>query len=186
MRKFVHNVTIFRAMPPRDEDLADDEANVALGRFMTAWAQVEIVCTYLFKTMADISNTKASAIFDHIGTKEQIEILEALADELTDIQMQTQLIELVEIARLLSSNRHKIVHASWEIFQSESARIWFGVTSAQLHEMLDGSQKGKSYRQKYVFTVDDLNALTSEATKARDGLAAIDRALWLKKMGKTP
>jgi hypothetical protein len=184
MRKFVHNVTIFRAMPPRDEDLADDVSNVALGRFMTAWAQVEIVITYLFKRIADISNTKASAIFDNIGTKEQIEILVAMSEEIEDDKLQEKIIDLLQGAKSLSSNRHKIVHASWEIFKSEPARIWFGVTKSQFDEMLEGTQKGKSFREKFVFTVEDMEALIQEAIMIRDELASIQRGLWLKKMGK--
>lgn len=184
MRKFAHNVTIFRAMPPRDEDLADDVSNVALGRFMTAWAQVEIVITYLFKRIADISIAKASAIFDNIGTKEQIEILEAMSDEIEDEKLQGKVRDLLQAAKSLSSNRHKIVHASWEIFQSEPARIWFGVTCNQLDEMLEGTQKGKSFREKFVFTAQDIEALTKEATMIRDELASIQRGIWLKRMEK--
>jgi len=160
---------ILNNIPFDPNNLADDERNAALGRFMTAWSEVEVVCGFLFRGFANLEADIGGAIFDRVGVREQIDILGALV-ELSDDPAAAALPGLLDEANNLSKARNKLVHASWGLFNGQPARFWQGLTSSHLSRISEETAKGKSERVKFIFTLSDLGDLTRRCTAVRSKL----------------
>jgi hypothetical protein len=161
---------ILNNLPFPESDLSDEMPNLALGRFMTIWGQIEVVCNFLFRRITDLESDVSTIVFDNVGTKEQIEMLVSLCDFLPRPEQKDHVIKLLERTREFGIKRNKIVHASWGLLDGEPARFWSGMTSAHFDEIRRQTQKGKSQVQKFVFSAGTLEALTAEMVALRQEL----------------
>jgi hypothetical protein len=161
---------ILNNLPFDQSDLDDPVRNIALGRFMTAWSQAEVVWGFLFRKFLDLDYEVSSIVFDNIGVKEQLEIVSCLAEFLKNDHEVALLKMVTDEVKSISVMRNKIVHSSWGLFDGEPARFWRNLTSANFEEVQSGSQRGKSYLGSRIFTVTSLNLLTERTVKAREAL----------------
>jgi hypothetical protein len=168
-------------LPFPESDLSDEMPNLALGRFMTIWGQIEVVCNFLFRRITDLEPDVSTIIFDNVGTKEQIEMLVSLCDFLPIPEQKDRIITLLDRTREFGIKRNKIVHASWGLLDGEPARFWSGMTSAHSDEIRRQTQKGKSLLQKFVFSASTLEALTAEMVSLREELEAALRVVEIPK-----
>lgn len=176
-------VSIFyNNIPFEEEDLTGNDHNFVLGRFMTAWSQVESLCGFLFRELAGLDHNIGPIIFDRVGTREQIEIVGALlenSDELAEHAL------LLEKAQKISVSRNKIVHAGWGKLDGEPARFWHGITTKHWDSMVgDDDGKARATITKYIFTTTDMARLTEECVSLRDELSAVLKQASQKKHEK--
>ena len=127
---------------------------------MTVWSQIQGICGFLFKEFTGIPPETAQIIFDRIGTKEQIEILDAIFATFQDENERASGERLMRQVEAISVRRNKIVHSGWGLYNGEVARFWHGLTSAHFDEIMRETPKGKSQRERFIFTLTDLNRLT--------------------------
>ena len=69
-----------------------------------------------------------------------------------------------------STIRNKIVHASWGEFNREPARFSSNLTSQQMDEIFNETQKGKSLADKLIFPVTRMEKFIPEMINLRDQL----------------
>jgi hypothetical protein len=159
--------------PFPEDDLTDPERNFALGQFMTAWSQVESMYGFLFRELAEIPSDSSSIIFDRVGVREQLEIVQALSDAKLDGDDKTKAETILDQVEKISVLRNKIVHAGWGKINGESARFWNGLTGRNLEEIAGDTQKGLSLRERYIHTISHMTNLTARCTGLRDQLYPI-------------
>ncbi|PZO00718.1 MAG: hypothetical protein DCF29_16545 [Alphaproteobacteria bacterium] len=157
---------------PFDDSDLEDERNVVLGKFMTVWSQVETLCAFHFRKLAQAQEGLAQIIFDHVGMREQIDILSDLAETLPQEDDRDRMLRLMKDVDGLSVKRNKIVHASWGLFDHEPARFWRSLTAQNLNEIMEQTQKGKSLRTSRIFTTTDLRGLINYGLALRAELEA--------------
>lgn len=135
---------VLNNVPFPASDLEDEAPNLALGRFMTAWSQVEVVCNHLFRHLAGLDSDVATIVFDNVGTKEQLAMLSELCESLPDATQRQEVSTSLKSAQEFGVKRNKLVHASWGYLNGELARFWSGLTSAHLKEIQSDSQRAKA------------------------------------------
>jgi len=173
---------VYDNLPFPESDLASDEQNRELGRFFTAWGQIEVAYGFIFRELTQIDRDIGSIIFEKIGVKEQLEVLDELADLIAKPEAQKQLLLGISSARALSAFRNKLAHSRWGAFDGEPARFWMGLTEAHVQEIQNGTDKGKSHRAKFIMTLSDIKRLVKEAISARDILLKLHEALLLERL----
>lgn len=157
-------------LPFPQEDMDDERRNVCLGRFMTAWAQVEVVCSFLFRELTGARSENALIIFDRITTNEQIKIVRELANQIADETVRTALVDEMKNVENESEKRNKIVHARWGAFDGEPARFWNGMTRENINDIVNEMGKAISLRSKNIHTIEDIDTLTASLLVRRDNL----------------
>jgi len=157
-------------IPDPQSDLNNEKANVALGRFMTAWSQIEGMCGFLFCEIAQLDPKATRIIFDRIGSREQISILRALVDGIVIADERDRIADLMDRVEKLSEKRNKIAHGSWGTYNGESTRFWQGMTSSNFEDVVMETPKGQSLRVKNLHTITDLEALIGACVVLRDTL----------------
>lgn len=158
---------IYNNIPFPENALTDQNSNFILGQFMTAWSQVESLCGFLFRELSEIDPNKATIIFDRIGTREQTDIVKELLETSDDLSEHAALLDR---AQTISVARNKIVHAGWGLIDGEPARFWHGITSKNFEDIVGETPKGLSARQRFIFSLGEISALTTECTSLRDDL----------------
>ncbi|AZO29999.1 hypothetical protein [Mesorhizobium sp. M1B.F.Ca.ET.045.04.1.1] len=161
---------ILNNIPFPDTDISDDHPNLALGRLMTAWGQIEVVCNFLFRRLTDLHVDAATIVFDIVGNKEQIEMLIGLTELLPREDQRKVLSDLLSSVKNLSTKRNKVIHASWGKLDGNPARFWSGLTSAHFDDIMSGSQKGGSHLQNHVHTVPQIESIFSKMVELRGQL----------------
>ncbi|MCA0015875.1 hypothetical protein LB561_22035 [Mesorhizobium sp. B292B1B] len=158
---------ILNNLPFPESDISEERPNLALGRLMSAWGQIEVVCNFLFRRLTDLHLDAATIVFDTVGNKEQIEILTGLAELLPNAAQRDALSILLSSVKAFSIRRNKIIHANWGTLSGEPARFWSGLTSTHFDEIWSGSQKGDGYLQNLVHTVTRLEGIVSDMVQLR-------------------
>lgn len=164
---------IYNNIPFDENELRDHATNFALGQFMTAWSQAESLCGFLFRVLSQISYEIANTIFDRVGTREQIEIVAELIESMPDPDRRARGVAALKEVEDISKARNKIVHAGWGLFNGEPARFWHGITSARFEEIRGETPKGKSDRERFIFTISDISNLTQRSVSAREQLETL-------------
>jgi hypothetical protein len=120
--------------------------------------------------LCSVGGDAAITIFENITKKEQIVIIEGFVELVFDENDRKRLASLVERMKGFSTQRNKIVHASWGTIDGEPARFSLILTYSNLTEILSGSQKSRSHLDKHIFTVARIDKLTEEGIKLRNDL----------------
>ena len=164
---------VLNNIPFDDAFLADSDANVALGRFMAVWGQIEVVCGFIFRSLTNTNVELMMAFMDNVGVKEQIAIVQNLAEAVKDEDAKRLLMDAMSRVQDMSTKRNKIVHASWGTLNDVSARYYTGLTSSRLDELMRETQRGKTYPGTWVFTVEHLKQLIEDGIALRKELEAL-------------
>lgn len=154
------------------DHLHGESHNLTLGRFMTAWSQIEIVCRALFQAAIHVDDDQANIIFDNVSAKDQIIILRNMVSYLTshDGDDGEKLARLLDEVKVLSTTRNRIIHARWGSLHGEIARFWFGITADQVSLMVIEGEGAASCRTK-IFTVPEITAATERCAQVGEGLS---------------
>lgn len=160
-------------IPFDPEFLADTEANAALGRFMTVWSQIEVMCGFIFRSMTGFRAEFTIVFQDNVDVKEQIAIVQELSESVADQSARQDLVAAMGKVQTMSTKRNKIVHASWGRLDGVPARFYNGLSHSRIQELFRGTQRGKTYPGTWVFTVAHLNQLTIDGVALRDELEAL-------------
>lgn len=164
---------IYNNIPFDPNDLSDHEPNFVLGQFMTAWSQVESLCGFLFRDLSEIRFEIATIIFDRVGTREQTEIVTELIDMIEDGQLRDMARKALVEVEALSKARNKIVHAGWGLYAGERARFWHGISTSRLIEIGRDTDRGRADRARFIFTLNDIRALTTRCVATRDAMQEV-------------
>ena len=150
-------------------ELTSIEANETLGKFVTAWGQVETVCSFIFNALSEVPATARLTLFGWVQTYEQIQILSALAEETDESALRDAISEVKD----LSEKRNRIIHAEWGTIDGKEARFWRGLTIKALDQI--AKETNPSRRTGSVFTLQEIKAFTENAVSLRDKLIEINQ-----------
>lgn len=173
---------IYDNLPFPETDLSSTPNNRALGRFFTAWGQVEVVYGMIFRELCNLAHDIGAIVFEKIGVREQLDILDDMIELIDDNDLRGGLAVSLIAVRKISVSRNKIAHSRWGTIDGQSARFWVGITTAQASDIAGEQRKGPTWRNKFIFTVDQINALTNECVAERDNLTQRLHALHEKRI----
>lgn len=161
--------TVLDNIPFDLEELEASVPNEVLGRFVTAWSEIEVVCNHLFRRMAGLDTHLATIIFCHVQTRDIIRICSALAQGLEQDLHRTRAVELFREVRRASEVRNAVFHARWGKSNGAAARFAFQTDYSPLEETID-TQKARAKQEKGVLTVAEIAEKTTEFVSLRDRL----------------
>jgi hypothetical protein len=158
------------------------EAHLALGRFLSAWGDVENLIAVLFRELGVHDRGVASIIFAHMSTRSQIEAVRDLLLDRTDADRMLPLVKLVERVLSASGRRNAIVHAHWSVLTPPPVlyRVSQSVTDSKIRTVIagiKGRHEAQSYRAKNAFTVKEIIRETAALRRLRAELLAAREAL---------
>jgi len=159
-------------IPFPDSDMAPGP-NKALGRFFTAWGQVEVVYGMIFRDLCGMDRDMGQIVFEKIGVREQLDILDDMTELIADDHLRTALETALQAIRAISVARNKIAHSRWGLIDGEPARFWVGMTNAQSTAIWRNEGRGPTWREKFIFTVPQIQALTESCVTQRDVLHTV-------------
>lgn len=163
-------VLVYDNLPFPASDLDDDNQNRALGRFFTAWGQVEVTYGFIFRELCGLSASVATTMFEKIRVRDQLDILDDIVEMIADDSFRQVLADTLAAVRNLSVARNKLAHSRWGFIDNESARFWVGMTAEQAQAIAFGDQKGAALRERFIFTVAEIDTLTNACLTQRDAL----------------
>lgn len=161
---------VLNNLPFDEADLADPMRHIALGRFMTAWSQVEVVWSFLFRKFLDLSPQIALVVSDKVKINTQLAIVRELIEYLPQEDDRSALGTAISTLEKIASKRNKIVHSSWGLLNGEAARYDHALSSDKMEEVMNETPKGNSIRANHIFTIRDLEEITSATVSLRDNL----------------
>lgn len=163
---------VYNNLPFDQNDYNDVDRNVILGRFMTAWGQVEATCGFLFREILDLDYSQSFFVFETITTQHQLEIMKGLLEDNLETPHYEKLRDIVARVGLVSAKRNKIIHAGWGQYNGEVARFYRGITRKQSDEICSETQRGKNLKTTHIHTLTEIEAASSEALQVYQELSA--------------
>lgn len=161
-------------IPFPESDMAP-VANKALGRFFTAWGQVEVVYGMMFRDLCSMDSDIGGIVFEKIGVREQLDILDEIAELVEDNELRAKMASCLKAVREISVARNKIAHSRWGLIGGEPARFWVGITRMQSRAIAHEESRGVTWRARFIFTVPEIRELTQRCADRRDELIEL---LW--------
>ncbi len=101
-----------RFMP---DDKLWDAANLALGRYLSAWNGLESFVALLFRDLAVPDPQASSIILAHMSTRSQIEAVCALIAATPERDERGALTKVMEGIAAASKRRNAVIHAHWSV-----------------------------------------------------------------------
>lgn len=163
---------------PQQYENTPVECDMALGRYMRAWSQLEITTSILFHKLVDTNIVTAKIIFDAgIDQRTMRSIIDALGKYRFNPPDYRKLSSLLRRMKDAAANRNRIVHGRWQLFltmgdkplQAEKAewiRFYSPSDPETLHKMF-----GKKPDQKLLAAHKFTLARIEQAANAVETLA---------------
>lgn len=164
---------VYNNLPFEENMIAGEAHNFALGRFITAWSQVEASYCAVARRLTNAEPTLIAALLDKARTREVLEILSIISHDIDDHNIKSELISLVERCQKISVKRNKIIPAGWGQYNGIMARFSHDLTMHDFEEIMLETQKGRGKRETRIFTVPDIETATEQCTNIRDGLLCL-------------
>lgn len=174
---------LFSAMSkPSSEAFASDdslwnEAHLALGKFLSAWGDVENVVAVLFRDFGVPDRGIASVIFRHMTTRSQIETVRDLLLDQAPPGQSKVMVKLLERTVAASGRRNSIIHAHWSLLTPPPIlyRVSQSVTEGGIGVIMagiKGRHEAQGYRAKNAFSVAEITKETAALRRLRAELLA--------------
>lgn len=154
-----------------------DGPNLAIGRFLTAWGEVEGAYMAAFINLSGLKLNHLSFYLDRVRTREMLDLTLDLCAQYEDRRIAEAITPLIERASALSAKRNQIVHAGWGMLDGEPALFYHQLTQQNLLEIMQGTQRGLAKHRRLIFTVAEINEASAEAISIRDGLMPLVQQL---------
>lgn len=159
----------------------DDDAHRALGEFLGAWSELELSIEFIFQIVANPGDAGGMA-YARLPFKDKVELFgEWLADCQFPEPEKGRAIEclkrLLQSSARLSQRRNRIVHAIWTEMHGVWCRVYVAIMSETWERATSKHPADQSFRDRNVFSVRKIRALSAHAYRIIDGLRAVEDVL---------
>jgi hypothetical protein len=150
----------------------DPSRHEKLGRFLESWGALESTLTILLTYLTGLKLSPAELIFTRLGTKNALDLLDALGRRRLDEDCANALTTLMERTSKLNTKRNILVHGDWVLEANVLVKRGEAILVTQFlretmpidpaHEKAMGNPRNQKERVRYCFTLKRIDAATRD------------------------
>jgi hypothetical protein len=150
----------------------DPARHEKLGRFLESWGAFESALTILLTRLTPLRLSNAELIFSKLGTKNALDLLDALGRRTLDEDSARTLTTLIERTSRLNTKRNILVHGEWVLEANVLVRGGEAVLVTQFlrevtpldpaDEKAMANPRNQKERVRYCFTLKRIDAATRD------------------------